>query len=106
MCRYLQDKPINFQSVSTARATLDVAHQYLCSGLAHMAVNFLQDNLKPSNVLEVYHGLTLYTSDLPSVVVRTPATPTAPPPPEDDAGEIGKECLLLQLFVMNCNIQN
>ncbi|KAI4502589.1 hypothetical protein M0802_002501 [Mischocyttarus mexicanus] len=31
---YLNDEPIIFQSVSTARATLDVAHQYLCSAAA------------------------------------------------------------------------
>nr|XP_031846156.1 uncharacterized protein LOC116432861 isoform X2 [Nomia melanderi] len=83
--RYLLGEPINFQSVTTARATLDAAHQYLCPELAHSAVEYLKRNLNSNTVLEIYQGLSLYASHAP---LRSPNSPTAPPAPGDDAGEI------------------
>lgn len=90
-CRFLHDETVTFQSISTARSTLDVAHQYLCPELAHLAVDYLNENLKPSTVLEVYQGLSLYASDLSIGRQTSIPVPTAPPAPEDHAGEIGKQ---------------
>lgn len=87
--RYLLGEPINFQSVATARATLDAAHQYLCPELVYLAVEYLERNLNPSTVLEIYQGLNLYASPISSDVSRSFDVPTAPPTPGDDAGEIG-----------------
>lgn len=94
LCRYLHDEPVNFISVSTARATLDAAHQYLCPGLAQLAVKYLENHLTPSTVLEIYQGLGLYANDQRewgerSGSDRSPNSPTAPPLPGDDAGAIG-----------------
>nr|XP_033334333.1 uncharacterized protein LOC117225117 [Megalopta genalis] len=93
--RYLLGKPINFQSVSTARATLDAAHQYLCPELAYLAVEYLEANLNPTTVLEIYQGLSLYASPIPSDTSRSFNLPTAPPAPGDDAGEIAEVCTRL-----------
>lgn len=87
LLRYLHDEPINFQSVSTARATLDVAHQYLCPELARLAIKFLEANLNTSTVLEVFQGLSLYAENS-----NPPGAPTAPPAPGDDVGEIAVSC--------------
>lgn len=92
--RYLHDKPVNFISVSTARATLDAAHQYLCPGLARLAVSYLEAHLTPSTVLEIYQGLGLYANDPREDFEepgfdRSPDSPSAPPPLEDDVGVIG-----------------
>lgn len=87
--RYLHDEPINFISVSTARATLDAAHQYLCPELARLAVAYLEKNLKSATVLEIYQGLGLYANDSIYDFDRSPNSPTAPPPPGDEAAEIG-----------------
>lgn len=92
LCRYLHDEPVNFISVSTARATLDAAHQYLCPGLAQLAVKYLENHLTPSTVLEIYQGLGLYANDQREWGERSdrsPNSPTAPPLPGDDAGAIG-----------------
>lgn len=89
LCRYLLDEPINFQSVSTARATLDAAHQYLCPELARLAVQYLERNLNSNTVLEIYQGLSLYANHITSGLNRSSNLPTAPPAPGDDAGEIG-----------------
>ncbi|KMQ98385.1 btb poz domain-containing protein 2 [Lasius niger] len=108
--RYLHDEPVNFISVSTARATLDAAHQYLCPGLAQHAVAYLENHLTPSTVLEIYQGLGLYANDLRegerSDSDRSPNSPTAPPPPGDDAGAIAAVCtdlLLKCLSVIDSN---
>lgn len=90
LCRYLLDEPINFQSVSTARATLDAAHQYLCPELARLAVQYLERNLNSNTVLEIYQGLSLYANHITSGLNRSSNLPTAPPAPGDDAGEIGE----------------
>ncbi|XP_015609054.1 BTB/POZ domain-containing protein 6-B isoform X2 [Cephus cinctus] len=90
LLRYLHDEPVNFQSVTTARATLDAAHQYLCPELARLSVKFLEANLDSSTVLEVYQGLGLYAGNLETV--KPPGTPTAPPAPGDDVGEIAEAC--------------
>lgn len=92
--RYLHDEPVNFISVSTARATLDAAHQYLCPGLAQLAVEYLQNHLTPSTVLEIYQGLGLYANDQRegeerSSSDRSSSSPTVPLSPGDDAGAIG-----------------
>ena len=91
----MHDEAVTFQSVSTARSTLDVAHQYLCPGLAQLAVDFLDWSVKefPSSALEVYQGLSLYASDLS---IGRPV-PSAPPEPGDDAGEIGTKLNYLTL---------
>lgn len=76
--------------MSTARATLDAAHQYLCPALARLAVSYLEKHLTSSTVLEIYQGLGLYANDLQegeSGFDRSPNSPSAPP--EDDAGAIG-----------------
>ncbi|XP_024868820.1 uncharacterized protein LOC112452711 isoform X1 [Temnothorax curvispinosus] len=107
--RYLHDEPVNFISVSTARATLDAAHQYLCPGLARLAVSYLEKHLTPSTVLEIYQGLGLYANDLregDSGFDRSPNSPSAPPPPGDDAGVIALVCtdlLLKCLSVIDSN---
>lgn len=107
--RYLHDEPINFISVSTARATLDAAHQYLCPGLARLAVSYLEKHLTPSTVLEIYQGLGLYANDLREGdpgFDRSPNSPSAPPSPEDDAGVIAAVCtdlLLKCLSVIDSN---
>lgn len=107
--RYLHDEPVNFISVSTARATLDAAHQYLCPGLARLAVSYLEKHLTPSTVLEIYQGLGLYANDLREgdpAFDRSPNSPSAPPPPGDDAGAIAAVCtdlLLKCLSVIDSN---
>ncbi|XP_029170898.1 uncharacterized protein LOC114940396 [Nylanderia fulva] len=87
--KYLHNEPVNLISVSTARATLNVAHQYLCPGLAKLSVSYLENNLTPSTVLEIYQGLRLYTNDLRegehSDFDRSPNSPIAPS--GDDTGE-------------------
>lgn len=87
--RYLYKRPIHFQSVSTARATLDAAHQHLYPDLARLAVEYLEKNLNATTVLEIYQGLGLYANDLIVDANRT-TVPSAPPSSEDVAGEIGK----------------
>lgn len=108
LCRYLHDEPINFISVSTARATLDAAHQYLCSGLAKLAVTYLENHLTPSTVLEIYQSLGLYANDLRegerSDSDRSPNSPTVASP-GDDAGAIGmcgSSSRLRGFFEHNC----
>ncbi|XP_015435747.1 PREDICTED: BTB/POZ domain-containing protein 6-B [Dufourea novaeangliae] len=104
--RYLLDEPINFQSVSSARATLDAAHQYLCPELARLAVDYLERNLNSNTVLEIYQGLSLYASHITSGLSRSTNSPTAPPAPGDDAGEIAAVCtrlLLCCLHVIDSN---
>lgn len=100
LCRYLLDEPINFQSVSTARATLDAAHQYLCPELARLAVQYLERNLNSNTVLEIYQGLSLYANHITSSLNRSSNLPTAPPAPGDDAGEIG----IIFKFIFNVQI--
>ncbi|XP_029046973.2 BTB/POZ domain-containing protein 1 isoform X7 [Osmia bicornis bicornis] len=97
--RYLLDKPINFQSVSTARATLDAAHQYLNPDLARLAVEYLESNLNSNTVLEIYQGISLYANHVTSGLNQTSTfgSPTAPPTPGDDAGEIAAVCTRLLL---------
>ncbi|XP_066598372.1 BTB/POZ domain-containing protein 6-A isoform X2 [Prorops nasuta] len=92
---YLRGERTIFQSVSTARATLDAAHQYLCPGLARLAVEFLKTKLTSFNVLEIYQGLSLYANDPISGLNRLANSPTAPPDPEDDAGQIATDCTML-----------
>lgn len=99
LCRYLLGEPINFQSVSTARATLDAAHQYLCPELARLASEYLESNLNSSTVLEIYQGLSLYASPVTSGLSGSPSSPTAPPAPGDDAGEIGINVTLAISFI-------
>ena len=86
MVRYLRDEPLNFYSVLTARATLDVAHLLLRPELARLSIDYITANLSTSTVLVVYHGLDLYVPDTMSPLLQTP---TAPPAPGDDAGAIG-----------------
>ncbi|XP_076248220.1 BTB/POZ domain-containing protein axundead isoform X2 [Calliopsis andreniformis] len=101
LLRYLLDEPINFQSVSTARATLDAAHQYLCPELARLAVDYLEKNLDSSTVLEIYQGLSLYAIHATSGISRSSNLPTAPPAPGDDAGEIATVCTRLLLACLD-----
>ncbi|KAG7187861.1 hypothetical protein KM043_016894 [Ampulex compressa] len=101
LLRYLHDEPINFQSVSTARATLDAAHQYLCPELARLVVQFIENNLNVNTVLEVYQGLSLYANYPISGLARSSNTPTAPPSPGDDAGEISAACTRLLLSCLS-----
>lgn len=86
--------------MSTARATLDAAHQYLCPELARLAVEYLERNLNSSTVLEIYQGLSLYAVHATSGVSKSPNLPTAPPAPGDDAGEIG----IITLLSLNIHI--
>ncbi|KOC64500.1 BTB/POZ domain-containing protein 6-A [Habropoda laboriosa] len=95
LLRYFLDEPVNFQSVPTARDTLDVAHQYLCSELARLAVEYLERNLNTQNVLEIYEGLGLYANHETPDLNRSSNSPTAPPAPGDDAGEIAVLCTRL-----------
>ncbi|XP_017757106.1 PREDICTED: BTB/POZ domain-containing protein 6-B isoform X1 [Eufriesea mexicana] len=99
LLRYLRDEPINFQSVSTARSTLDAAHQYLCSELARLAVQYLERNLNSNTVLEIYQGLSLYANHVTSSYSWS--SPTAPPAPGDDAGEIAIVCTRLLHSCLN-----
>ncbi|XP_034189238.1 BTB/POZ domain-containing protein axundead isoform X5 [Osmia lignaria lignaria] len=101
--RYLLDKPINFQSVSTARATLDAAHQYLNPDLARLAVEYLESNLNSNTVLEIYQGISLYANHVTSGLNQTSTfgSPTAPPTPGDDAGEIAAVCTRLLLTCLD-----
>ncbi|XP_032685299.1 BTB/POZ domain-containing protein 6-B-like [Odontomachus brunneus] len=104
--RYLHDEPVNFISVSTARATLDAAHQYLCPELARLAAAYLGKKLTESTVLEIYQGLGLYASDTSPVSDRPSHSPSAPLPPGDEADEIAAVCtdlLLKCLFVIDSN---
>ncbi|XP_018397192.1 PREDICTED: BTB/POZ domain-containing protein 6 [Cyphomyrmex costatus] len=106
---YLHDKPVNFISVSTSRATLDAAHQYLCPGLARLAVTYLERHLTPSTVLEIYQGLGLYANDLredDSSFDRSSNSPSTPLSPGDDASVIAAVCtdlLLKCLYVIDSN---
>ncbi|CAL7935236.1 unnamed protein product [Xylocopa violacea] len=101
LLRYLLDEPINFQSVSTARATLDAAHQYLCPELARLAVEYLERNLNSNTVLEIYQGLSLYANHVTCDLNWSSNPPTAPPAPGDDAGEIAAVCTRLLLGCLN-----
>ncbi|XP_043508420.1 BTB/POZ domain-containing protein 6-B isoform X2 [Frieseomelitta varia] len=97
LLRYVLEERINFQSVTTARATLDAAHQYLCPELARYAVEYLESNLNSNTVLEIYQGLNLYAD----CVTYTFNSPTAPPAPGDDAGEIAAACTRLLLSCLD-----
>ncbi|KYM79448.1 BTB/POZ domain-containing protein 6-B, partial [Atta colombica] len=107
--KYLHDEPVNFISVSTARVTLDAAHQYLCPGLARLAVVYLEKHLTPSTVLEIYQGLGLYANELregDSDFDRSSNLPSTPSPPGDDASIIAAMCtdlLLKCLTVIDSN---
>ncbi|CAK9833239.1 BTB/POZ domain-containing protein 6-B [Anthophora retusa] len=101
LLRYLRDELINFQSVSTARATLDAAHQYLCPELARLAVEYLEKNLNSNTVLKIYQGLSLYANHVTSVPNWSSHSPTAPPTPGDDAGEIAAVCTRLLLACLD-----
>lgn len=52
-----------------------------------MAVDYMIKNLASTNVLSVYHGLTLYSINEADELGQIPS---APPLPGDDAIEIGK----------------
>ncbi|XP_047355533.1 BTB/POZ domain-containing protein 6-B isoform X2 [Vespa velutina] len=106
--RYLNDEPIIFQSVSTARATLDVAHQYICLDLARFAINYLEENLDSSTVLEIYENLHLYANSLSPSTSQDNDTeessnrPSAPPASDDDEGsEIAAACTELLFRCLN-----
>ncbi|EFN86774.1 BTB/POZ domain-containing protein 2 [Harpegnathos saltator] len=102
--RYLHDEPVIFISVSTARVTLDAAHQYLCSELVRLAATYLVQKLEKSTVLEIYQGLRLYASDSTPTSDRSLYSPSAPQPPGDEADEIAAICtdlLLKCLFVID-----
>ncbi|XP_076170605.1 BTB/POZ domain-containing protein axundead isoform X2 [Ptiloglossa arizonensis] len=101
LLRYHLDEPIQFQSVSTARATLDATHQYLCSDLARLAVEYLEKNLDSSTVLEIYQGLSLYANRATSGLSKSSNSPTAPPTPGDDASEIADVCTRLYFNCLN-----
>ncbi|XP_044584801.1 BTB/POZ domain-containing protein 6-A-like isoform X1 [Cotesia glomerata] len=88
--KYFREEPINFNSVLTARATLDAAHYYLCPELAVIAVDYIIKNLNSSTVINVYHGLSLYA--LPEAEGNE-QIPSAPP--ENDAAEIAVACTSL-----------
>lgn len=64
--RYLYGQPVSLSSVGTARATLEVAHRYLCPGLLKVCVNYLDQNLTPRSVLEVFQNLRYFCSGIPS----------------------------------------
>lgn len=93
LSRYFCGEPVHFHSVTTARATLDAAHYYLCPQLAKMSVDYITKNLTATTVLSVYRGLGLYAL---GETDGSHGIPTAPPAPGDDAGEIGKS---------GCNIE-
>ncbi|XP_014484432.1 PREDICTED: BTB/POZ domain-containing protein 6-B isoform X2 [Dinoponera quadriceps] len=102
--RYLHDEPVNFISVSTARATLDAAHQYLCPELARLAAAFLEKKLDEITVLEIYQGLGLYANNSTPDSDRSPCSPSAPMSPGDEANEIAAVCtdlLFKCLFVID-----
>lgn len=107
--RYFHNEPVNFNSVSTARATLDAAHQYLCVGVASLAVSYLEEHLTPLTVLEIYHGLGFYANELQEgdPFHRSPDSATSSP--EDHAGLIAAKCtklLLKCLDVIDLNSAN
>ncbi|XP_015123457.1 BTB/POZ domain-containing protein 6 isoform X2 [Diachasma alloeum] len=89
---HIRGESVNFSGVVTARATLDIAHYYLCPELAKMAVDYLTKNLDASSVLAVYHGLHLYALGDVDTGERGPS---APPLPGDDANEIAVACTKL-----------
>ncbi|KYN20232.1 BTB/POZ domain-containing protein 6-B [Trachymyrmex cornetzi] len=107
--KYLHDEPVNFISVTTARVTLDAAHQYLCPGLARLAVVYLEKHLTPSTVLEIYQGLGFYANELregDSGFDRSSNLLSTPSSPGDDASIIAAMCtdlLLKCLTVIDSN---
>ncbi|CAD6203446.1 GSCOCG00009766001-RA-CDS [Cotesia congregata] len=88
--KYFREEPINFNSVLTARATLDAAHYYLCPELAVIAVDYIIKNLNSSTVINVYHGLSLYALPEADGNEQIPSAP-----PENDAAEIAVGCTRL-----------
>lgn len=72
--RYLYGHSASLPSVATARATLEAAHQYICPGLVRECVSYLDSNLTPTTVLEVFQDLRFFCSKVPP-----PGVPTAPP---------------------------
>ncbi|XP_011303198.1 BTB/POZ domain-containing protein 6 isoform X2 [Fopius arisanus] len=84
---HFRGEPVNFSGVVTARATLDIAHYYLCPELARMAVDYLIKNLDTSSVLAVYHGLHLYALGTGDVALHSV--------PRDDANQIAVACTRL-----------
>ncbi|KAK0167984.1 hypothetical protein PV327_001829 [Microctonus hyperodae] len=98
LLRYIRGDQVHFHSISTARATLDAAHSYLCSELAKMAVDYLIKNLASTNVLSIYHGLTLYSINPADELEQIPS---APPLPGDDAIEIAVGCTRLLNACLN-----
>ncbi|KAG5332250.1 BTBD6 protein, partial [Acromyrmex heyeri] len=111
--KYLHDEPVNFISVITARVTLNAAHEYLCPGLARLAIVYLEKHLTPSTVLEIYQGLGLYAnelregdSDFQIVIDRSSNLPSTPSPPGDEGSIIAAMCtdlLLKCLTVIDSN---
>ncbi|XP_063991233.1 BTB/POZ domain-containing protein 6-like isoform X2 [Diachasmimorpha longicaudata] len=95
---HIRGEPVNFSGVMTARATLDIAHYYLCPELAKMAVDYLIKNLDSSSVLAVYHGLYLYALGDVDTEERVPSTL---PLPGDDANEIAVVCTKLLLTCLS-----
>lgn len=61
-------------SVATARATLEAAHKYICPGLVYDCVSYLDLNLTPTIVLEIFQDLRFFCSRVPT----TSNAPTAP----------------------------
>lgn len=100
--KYFRDEPVIFSSVTTARATLDAAHYYLCPELAKISLNYLTKNLTSSTVLEVYHGLSFYAHN--DNEDENQSLPSAPPSTNDDLGEIGKKKEIIFLFLKDFKI--
>ncbi|XP_034942716.1 BTB/POZ domain-containing protein 6-like [Chelonus insularis] len=88
--KYFCGEPIHFNSVLTARSTLDAAHYYICPELAKLAIDYIIKNLTPSTVLTVYHGLNLYLNHRSRISQETLAISN------DDVTEIAVACS--QLF--------
>eukprot|EP00092_Neocalanus_flemingeri_P008968 GFUD01009649.1.p1 GENE.GFUD01009649.1~~GFUD01009649.1.p1 ORF type:complete len:439 (+),score=121.99 GFUD01009649.1:419-1735(+) len=62
LLRFLSKKPVHFASVPVALCSLEASRRYKLTGFDIHAVNYIQRNLAPQNVLKVLEKLSSYSS--------------------------------------------
>nr|CAD7432923.1 unnamed protein product [Timema monikensis] len=70
LLRYMYREEVHLQSVATALSTLQAANKYMCDGLVHTCIEYLDLHLDTATVIDVYQVVNMYASN---------CTPSAPP---------------------------
>nr|CAD7267241.1 unnamed protein product [Timema shepardi] len=70
LLRYMYREDVLLQSVATALSTLQAANKYMCDGLVHTCIEYLDLHLDTTTVIDVYQVVNMYASN---------CTPSAPP---------------------------